>query len=123
MPGALLEAALAYAARGWPVFALRPGEKTPLIAKAAGGNGVHDATTDPDQIRAWWEKHPSANIGLAAGPAFWVLDVDYAGFFAEEPDGTDTLTALQRRFGRLPETVRQFTGGLGWAVFFPGGPP
>src|SRR3954453_18758431 len=93
---ALSGSALAYAERGWPVFPLRPREKVPLIAKAAGGNGVHDATTDLDQISAWWTRCPRANIGLAAGPAFWVLDVDYAGFFAEEPDGADTLTALQR---------------------------
>jgi len=117
-PAGFLDDALALAARGWPVFPLRPGEKVPLIAKAAGGNGVHDATTDPDKIQAWWTEHPTANIGLAAGPAFWVLDVDYAGFFAEEPDGADTLLALQRRFGRLPPTVRQYTGGMGWQWFF-----
>src|SRR4051795_11934880 len=88
----LLETALRYVGMGWPVFPLRPGEKVPLIAKAAGGNGCHDATTNPDQIRAWWEKHPTANIGLAAGPAFWVLDVDYKGWpdvdqDAAYPDG------------------------------------
>src|SRR3954451_643265 len=117
-----LEAALAFAARDWPVFPLRPGEKVPLIAKAAGGNGCHDATTDPDQIRAWWEKHPTANVGLACGAAFWVLDVDYKGWpdvdlDAAYPDGADTITALQRRFGRLPPTVRQYTGGMGWQYF------
>src|SRR4051812_43350632 len=111
-------AALAYAARGWPVFPLRPGEKVPLIPKSAGGNGVHDATTDRGTIEAWWSEHPTANIGLACGAACWVLDVDYAGFFAEEPDGADTLTALQRRFGRLPATVKQYTGGMGWQWFF-----
>jgi Bifunctional DNA primase/polymerase, N-terminal len=30
---ALLEAATDYAERDWPVFPLRPGQKTPLIAK------------------------------------------------------------------------------------------
>src|SRR3954447_22191634 len=109
-PAGFLDDALAYAARGWPVFPLRPGEKVPLIAKAAGGNGCHDATCDEAQIREWWGRRPAANIGLAAGAAFWVLDVDYAGFFAEEPDGADTITALQRRFGRAapppPPTTR-----------------
>lgn len=118
----LLEAALAYAARGWPVFPLRPRDKIPLIPKAEGGNGVHDATTDPDAIGAWWERRPDANVGLAAGAAFWVLDLDFAGFFADEPDGADTFVALERRFGRLPETVRQQTGGLGWQRFFAADP-
>ena len=66
---------------------------------------------------------PTANVGLAAGAAFWVLDVDYKGWpgvdpDAAYPDGADTLAALQRRFGRLPPTVRQYTGGMGWQLFF-----
>src|SRR5689334_14667566 len=113
-----LEHALAYAARGWPVFPLKPGEKTPLIAKAAGGNGVHDATTDPDRIRAWWTKCPTANIGLACGSWCWVLDADFKGFLADELDGGDAIRALQQRFGKLPATLRQYTGGLGWQFFF-----
>src|SRR3954452_6085811 len=117
-PPPLSDHALAYAARGWPVFPLRPGEKVPLIPKAEGGNGCHDATCSEARIREWWTRCPAANIGLAAGPAFWVLDVDFAGFLAEEPDGADTLTALQHRFGRLPPTARQYTGGLGWQWFF-----
>src|SRR6478735_6726558 len=117
-PTGFLDDALAYAARGWPVFPLKPGEKVPLIAKAAGGNGCHDATTDPDQIRAWWEKHPTANIGLACGAAFWVLDVDYKGWLTDEPDGADTIAYLRHAFGPLPETVRQYTGGMGWQWFF-----
>ncbi len=118
LAAALPEAALVYARRDWPVFPLKPRDKVPLIPKAEGGNGVHDATTDPDRIRAWWEGHPTANIGLACGPSFWVLDVDYKGFFTDEPDGADTLLALRRRFGPLPSTVRQYTGGLGWQHLF-----
>jgi hypothetical protein len=118
LAAALPEAALVYARRDWPVFPLKPRDKVPLIPKPEGGNGVHDATTDPDRIRAWWEGHPTANIGLACGPSFWVLDVDYKGFFTDEPDGADTLLALRRRFGPLPSTVRQYTGGLGWQHLF-----
>jgi hypothetical protein len=114
----LAEGALSYTGLGWPVFPLRPGEKVPLIPKAEGGSGVHDATTDPDRVREWWERWPDANIGVAAGLRFWALDLDFAGFPAEQPDGADTLLALERRFGRMPETVRQQTGGLGWQRFF-----
>src|SRR5690242_19756622 len=111
-------AALAYAVRGWPVFPLRPRDKIPLIAKAAGGNGVKDATTDPAQIEAWWAKEPAANIGLACGPRFWVLDVDYGGFESFEFDGLDALDEVQKRFGRLPSTVRAQTGSGGWHFLF-----
>jgi hypothetical protein len=112
------DAASSYAERGWPVFPLKPRGKIPLVPKAKGGNGVHDATTNEDTIAAWWKRCPDANIGLACGPHFWVLDADYGGFFAEQPDGADTIAALQRRFGRLPTTVRQYTGGLGWQWLF-----
>jgi hypothetical protein len=70
----LVGAALAYAGWGWPVLPLRPGRKTP-----ATRHGLHDASTDPDQVRAWWTRWPEANIGLTTGVRFDVLDVDPAG--------------------------------------------
>jgi hypothetical protein len=65
-------AALWYAEQGWPVFPLLPGEKRPL----PGSHGLHDATTDPDQVEAWWQITPDANIGLRTGLAFDVFDFD-----------------------------------------------
>jgi Bifunctional DNA primase/polymerase, N-terminal len=72
--GRLAEWALEYARRGIPVLPLRG--KLPRIPKREGGSGVHDATTDPDQIRAWWRRWPGANIGLRCGVVFDVIDVD-----------------------------------------------
>jgi hypothetical protein len=112
-----LEADISYAEREWPVFPLKPRDKIPLIPKAKGGNGVHDATTDRDQIEAWWKRCPHANIGLACGGAFWVLDVDYRGFTFEH-DGLDTLDFLTQKFGRLPRTLRAQTGSGGWHICF-----
>jgi hypothetical protein len=114
----LPEEALAYAEQGFSVFPLTPGDKLPLISKDDGGNGCHDATTDLVQIETWWSRWPNANIGLACGTSCWVLDADYAGWLTDKPDGADTIAALQRRFGRLPETVRQYTGGQGWQWLF-----
>jgi Bifunctional DNA primase/polymerase, N-terminal len=66
------EAALAYAATGWPVFPCRPGCKEP-----ATRNGFHDATTDPAQIRQWWRRDPDRNVAIATGaPGPDVVDVD-----------------------------------------------
>jgi hypothetical protein len=39
-------------------------------------HGVRDATTNRARVLAWWTRHPQANIGLAIGHRFDVLDVD-----------------------------------------------
>jgi hypothetical protein len=69
----MLQYALEYARRGWPVFPLLPGRKEPAIPKSEGGRGYLDATTDEAIIRAWWKRWPDANIGFCP---------EYAGLFA-----------------------------------------
>lgn len=64
-------AAREFAAGGVPVFPCMPGGKRPLTE-----HGFHDATTDPDQIAAWWGQHPTANIGVPTGAASGVVVVD-----------------------------------------------
>ena len=88
---ALLDAALEYAARGWPIFQCRPGSKQPY----ADTNGVLDATTDPDKIREMWKQHPRANIGL---------DVGGAGFMILDLDPGHSIEALEANIGKLPPT-------------------
>ncbi len=68
----LLNAALSYAEIGYKVFPVKPNAKTPLTE-----HGVLDASLDEEQIRAWWAKFPTANIGLSAEGLF-VIDVDGA---------------------------------------------
>ena len=104
----MLNAAVAYALRGWHVFPVRPRDKTPLTA-----HGVKDATDDVDQIAEWWERWPDANIGLACGPSgLVVIDVD-AG-----KGGYDAWSDLQLRLGLDDETVTSQTGGGGLHYLF-----
>lgn len=70
-----LDAALSWAGHRIPVLPLRPEEKAPLTS-----NGLHDATTEPDQLREWWTRWPAANIGITTGaPGVDALDVDVRG--------------------------------------------
>jgi hypothetical protein len=102
MAGQLEAAAMAYAERlSWAVFPCNG--KVPAVK---GGRGCLDATTDPQIIASWWREYPAANIGIATGRAsgFDVIDLD-------GDDGEDSLAALVREHGELPETVEQLTGG------------
>ncbi len=74
----LLAAALDYAARGWPVLPLKPGEKVP--AGILVPRGLHQATTDPGVLCGWWKRVPAANIGIRTGIEFDALDVDALGW-------------------------------------------
>ena len=96
----LLTWALRYAAadtRIVPVLGKRP----PLEQWQA------KATTDPDQIRAWWREYPSANIGALGGYRHVPLDVD-----GEE--GRDMLRRLEVEHGELPLTATVASGRDGY---------
>lgn len=65
-------AALKYAGAGWPVFPLRPNRKEPLVDA-----WDEVATTDRDQVQAWWRREPRANIGCIPGrTGHLVIDID-----------------------------------------------
>jgi hypothetical protein len=102
----LLTAALARASRGIPVFPCVPGGKEPLTR-----HGHLDATTDPEQVRSWWTRHPEANIGIPTGERSGILaldvDVDKDGF-----EGLASLTSS------LPDTYTVRTGGGGAHFYF-----
>jgi Bifunctional DNA primase/polymerase, N-terminal len=107
-----IESALAYAARGWPVFPCNPGSKEPWTR-----HGFKDATTDPAVIRWWWSRWPRNNVAIATGaPGVDVFDVDV------RPEG-DGFAAFDRcRLAGLLSgalaLVRTPSGGL--HVYFPG---
>ena len=104
----LFDAALAYAP-ALPVFPLAPGLKVPAIK---GGNGFHDATTNPETIKRFW-RIPDRNIGIPTGIAsgFWVADVD-------PPDGEANLRRLETVHGPLPPTRTVLTPRGGFHHLF-----
>jgi hypothetical protein len=83
------DAALAYAACGWPVFPCQPGSKVPATPR-----GFLDASTDERQIRDWWRRNPDRNVAIATGaPGPDVVDVDNHG---EQGNGYAALNRLKR---------------------------
>lgn len=73
-PDALAKAAVWYARQGIAVFPCTPRAKTPHGALVP--HGLKDATTDAEQVRAWWRACPDANIGAPTGILFDVVDID-----------------------------------------------
>jgi hypothetical protein len=94
----LLAAALAYAGDGKPVFPCKPETKRPFME-----GGFKTATTDPEQITAWWRKWPRAMIGMPTGPVsgVWVLDIDDPEVFEQAREALGL---------ELPATRRCLTG-------------
>ena len=101
----LVDHALQYGARGWPVFAVSRSKKP-----FRGSHGFLDATTYPAAIEAMWRAHPTANIAVATGHGLVVLDVD-------GPEGLAELKALVGLHGPLPATLTSYTG-RGAHLFF-----
>jgi Bifunctional DNA primase/polymerase, N-terminal len=110
-PSKLGYAAAAYAQRlGWSVLPLRPRSKVPdgrLVP-----HGVHDATTDLTRIVSWWRRSPHANIGIASGMGWIVLDID------PRNRGLETLAQLEDEHGPLPQTNTQLTGAQGYHYLY-----
>lgn len=116
----LLEAALGYARRGWPVFPVHGRKidgkcecnnpdchspcKHPLTK-----NGFKDATTDEATIIKLWAQWPTANIAIATGADSGVIVVDVD----PRHGGDESLDDLEEKHDKLPDTVEAVTGGGG----------
>jgi transposase len=133
----LRDAALGYASRGIPVLPLHyplphHGDLQPVghdqqLAVGSGcscgdpgcgqpakhpmgslvPHGVKDAACNRARILAWWTRHPQANIGLATGHRFDVLDVD-------GPTGAHAIQELAAEHGLYSAGPLVRTGGGGW---------
>jgi hypothetical protein len=73
-------------------------------------HGVKDATCNRARVLAWWTRHPQANIALATGHAFDVLDVD-------GPEGEQAIQTLAAAHGLHSVGPLVRTGGGGWHYY------
>lgn len=129
-----VEAALAYAHRGWAVFpchhpvpsgcSCRSPECSSAAKHPRTRRGLHDATTHPEVIARWWRAWPQANVAIRTGAnraagarGLVVLDVDPLH------GGETSLERLVAAHGPLPPTRLVRTGNDGVHLYFahPGG--
>ncbi len=96
----LKDAALAYAAAGYPVFPLIPGSKIPH----KGSNGFKNATTDSVQIDEWWSEQPDSNIGMPVGQGIIAIDLDI-NHGESSSNGLETFEVFTQAHGSLPSTA------------------
>jgi len=73
-------------------------------------HGVNDATTNRARVLAWWTRHPQANIGLATGHQFDVLDVD-------GPAGAQAIWEFTAAHALHSSGPLVRTGGGGWHYY------
>jgi Bifunctional DNA primase/polymerase, N-terminal/AAA domain len=71
----LLETALNCVKRGWYIFPLEPGKKTPNLELCP--HWSQDSSNDQNKVHEWWTNSPDANIGIDLGKSgLVVLDFD-----------------------------------------------
>jgi hypothetical protein len=126
---AMLDAALEYAMRGWAVLPLNflldsgvcsceKGAECKTPAKHPLGllvpRGEHQASTDEDTIRRWWQRYPRANVAKRIGEDEIVIDVE-----SVKKSGVDGVAVFYGfndadKLGQLPPTftVKTATDGL-----------
>jgi hypothetical protein len=123
--GEMLAAALDYASRGWLVLPLHDVARGVCSCRDAARcdtPGKHPrirewrkrATIDLGTILSWWQRWPTAGVGILTGQpsGLVVLDVD------PRHGGDDALWALEQQHGPLSVTVEVVTGGGGRHIYF-----
>jgi putative DNA primase/helicase len=112
--GAALDWALAYAARGWPVFPVRfnpdpRARKYPLTE-----HGKNDASLDEAVIRGWWRRWSNAVPSIVTGEPSGIvaLDIDI------RPDGSGFDSLDELGIALHPHAPTAHTPQGGCAVLF-----
>lgn len=110
----MLTAALGYAAQGISIFPCLSSGK--LAKKPLTDHGFKEASCEPEQIKFWWQKYPTALIGAPTGYPMgaFVLDIDVKNGV----DGYATLATLESIHGSLPDSKRVKTASGGGHIYF-----
>lgn len=125
----LIEIALSYAERNWPVLPLHTPSNGICSCSRDQCNipgkhprtehGLSEASTDEKQVKDWWSKWPDANIGILTGErsGLIILDVDV------RDNGPLSLGQLRKQYKDFPQTltVRTPTGGRHFYFSYPAG--
>ena len=109
----VVEHAVYYANHGWHVFPCNPTDKRPLVP-----TGFYAATTDKDQIRAWWRRWPNAMIGVRMGATSGVWAIDPDASKDGSPDGVANWAELAAKHGCIPHTHSHNTPNGGHHLLF-----
>lgn len=92
------QAALEYAAAGFPVLPLMP-DDTDVEQMSC-----YDPTTDPEQIEAWWNDNPEYQISYDIAYDIVVICLQ-PNYWFEELDGNRSLDEYCEKYGPLPRTA------------------
>lgn len=106
----VLQAALDYHKLGWSVIPVSPRGKKPLVS----WKRYQDRLPTPDRIRAWFRKHPDANVGIVTGETSGLVVVDFDVHRGADPK------AFAKRFP-TPLVVKTGGGGFHYYFAFPEG--
>ena len=90
MDNPIMNAALEYASRGWSVIPVSR-TKQPLVKWKTS---TREELTNPDNIREWWTKYPTANVAIVTGKrsgGLVVIDLDI-----DDQKGIDGRDSLQK---------------------------
>lgn len=98
-PVTVLDAALGYAKRGWPVFPVPPGTKRSYKSAAHSDGRNWGATTNPKEIVRDFRKWKDAGVGIVMGEksGVWVVEADTPE--GHDVDGIASLEALIAEHG------------------------
>lgn len=102
----VLEVARQYAAFGFRVIPVLQ-NKQPAFK-----DWPNLATTDPNIVNDWWQKYPTANVGICPDADFCILDIDVKN------GGFESLARLEAEHGKVIGGGESVTGGGGRHFFF-----